>query len=210
MEDPPLYEPLPQDSNSRCIRVLDVQAATTPHVLDEKIRAELRIVKLDAELPPRFSALSYVWGRPGTEPCSVLCGAHSVPILSNGHSALKYLRKKLGKFTIWIDAICINQEDEKEKEIQIPLMGEVYSRSEFVYVWLGSGDADTQRAIAYLRKPRFLKYLYSRGSIESGILDPSPWRAMLAYEWERSKIRTSLFPSSKSRENIICNLLSKQ
>lgn len=37
----------------------------------------------------------------------------------------------------WIDAICINQEDEAEKRQQIFMMGEIYANSDIVVVWLG-------------------------------------------------------------------------
>lgn len=38
---------------------------------------------------------------------------------------------------IWIDAICIDQTDENEKAMQIPLMSEIYKRAYQVNVWLG-------------------------------------------------------------------------
>jgi hypothetical protein len=38
-----------------------------------------------------------------------------MPILPNLHSALRNIRDKLGSFTIWIDVICINQGEEREK-----------------------------------------------------------------------------------------------
>lgn len=41
--------------------------------------------------------------------------------------------------TIWIDALCINQENttNKEKEGQIRLMGRIYSQADTVCMWLG-------------------------------------------------------------------------
>ena len=38
---------------------------------------------------------------------------------------------------IWIDALCINQDDKEEKAIQVPLMGEIFSKAQSVFVWLG-------------------------------------------------------------------------
>ena len=38
---------------------------------------------------------------------------------------------------IWIDALCINQDDREEKAEQIPCMSAIYGRAERVVVWLG-------------------------------------------------------------------------
>ena len=38
----------------------------------------------------------------------------------------------------WIDAICINQEDDLEKSSQVALMGEIYKEAANAIVWLGS------------------------------------------------------------------------
>jgi len=190
--DSVLYTPILQTRESGCIRVLDVQAATSANGLDEPIRSELRIIDLMAEPRPRFSALSYVWGNPGTEECAILCGAHSISILPSGHSALKYLRKKLGRFTIWIDAICINQNDGKEKENQIPLMGDIYSKAETTYVWLGEGSPKIQRAIAYLQNPRFLKHHDLGDMMETGVQRPKPWMGTWVFLWEGFKLRQAL------------------
>jgi hypothetical protein len=39
---------------------------------------------------------------------------------------------------LWIDAVCINQEDPNEKETQISLMGDIYSNAATVIAWLGN------------------------------------------------------------------------
>ena len=51
---------------------------------------------------------------------------------------------------IWIDAVCINQNDDLEKSGQIPLMGEIYSKAAEVLVWLGSGSKEEQYAFAQI------------------------------------------------------------
>ena len=37
---------------------------------------------------------------------------------------------------LWIDAICINQADQAEKEKQIPLMRHIYPNAQLVRLWL--------------------------------------------------------------------------
>ena len=36
----------------------------------------------------------------------------------------------------WVDAICINQEDIKEKTYQVCLMGQIYSDASLVISWV--------------------------------------------------------------------------
>src|SRR5689334_2828494 len=105
MGDRLLYSHLPQ----RCIRVLTVEAANRD---DAQIHGELSIIDLNKRPRTRFSALSYVWGDANDKTLPISCGNIIVPILPNLHSALLHLRHTLGTFTIWIDALCINQEDE--------------------------------------------------------------------------------------------------
>jgi hypothetical protein len=120
MGDKLLYDCLPD----RSIRVLTVQNATQP---DAQVQGNISVVHLDATDLPRFSALSYVWSNPSDEPLSIFCEGIIVPVLPNLFSALRELRNKLGTFTIWADAVCIDQEDDGDKERQIPLMVSVPS-----------------------------------------------------------------------------------
>jgi hypothetical protein len=54
---------------------------------------------------------------------------------------LRHLRKREKQRFLWIDAICINQNDNKEKACQVQLMGEIYQQAENVHVWLGEGNS---------------------------------------------------------------------
>ena len=41
---------------------------------------------------------------------------------------------------VWLDLICINQEDEAELSKQVSQMGEIYKKASKVYAWLGEAD----------------------------------------------------------------------
>jgi hypothetical protein len=115
-----------------------------------------------------FNALSYVWGENATlchaisfRPChnqickSGLCQAHSsysFKITRSCYSALRRLQQLFGPLTIWVDSICINQRDQGEKFSQIPLIQEIYTKAETVYIWLSEGNERTDRAMKHLRK----------------------------------------------------------
>jgi len=53
---------------------------------------------------------------------------------------------------MWVDAICINQVDQKEKEDQIPLMAEIYAKARRVVVWLGEAGGDSDQALEEIRR----------------------------------------------------------
>jgi hypothetical protein len=65
--------------------------------------------------------------------------------------------------TIWVDAVCINQQDLKEKERQLKLMADIYSLARQVYIWLGEGTHESDAAIEYLNKAGFQEVLVEAG-----------------------------------------------
>jgi hypothetical protein len=87
----------------------------------------------------QFEALSYVWGDLSrTYP--ILCDGKILQIHHNLHQALPYLARRPSKLPLWIDALCINQLDEKEKVVQIRLMTQIYKCATHVWAWLGTAD----------------------------------------------------------------------
>ncbi|KAK4140261.1 heterokaryon incompatibility protein-domain-containing protein [Dichotomopilus funicola] len=93
--------------------------------------------------PPSFSALSYVWGAPSpptTSPPTLTINTHPVPVTPNLHSAITRLARQKWTGNLWVDALCINQMDTKEKNWQVPMMSRIYTAAEEVVVWLGPED----------------------------------------------------------------------
>lgn len=72
------------------------------------------------------------------------------------YQALKSLRKATPRLKeefpildhqpIWVDALCINQSDTLERNKQVGMMGTIYSRAFFVFIWLGE-DEDIMRGL---------------------------------------------------------------
>lgn len=52
---------------------------------------------------------------------------------------------------LWVDAICINQEDVPERNHQVALMSRIYSQSKTTLIWIGDKDATSWPAIALAR-----------------------------------------------------------
>lgn len=57
-------------------------------------------------------------------------------VTKNLFDALGYLRDAVWTRTLWIDALCINQKDDAEKNTQVAMMGRIYSQASKVMVWL--------------------------------------------------------------------------
>jgi hypothetical protein len=51
-------------------------------------------------------------------------------------------RESAVEMILWIDAICINQEDITERGHQVQLMGRVCSKATRVLVWLGEASEE--------------------------------------------------------------------
>jgi hypothetical protein len=93
-----------------------------------------------------YEALSYVWGDP-RQRHAISVDGHDLFVTTNLHAALLRLRDRFFERIVWIDAICINQDNNKEKENQIQYMAEIYSRANRVTVWLGEAEGDSERAL---------------------------------------------------------------
>jgi hypothetical protein len=113
-------------------------------------------------LPP-YHALSYTWGAPSELlnergvtadlSYSILCNECILKVTKNLLDALLCMQR-MGHMTFvdyfWIDAICINQEDDDEKGSQVYMMTDIYKAAQSVIVWLGESDEDTSLALEVL------------------------------------------------------------
>ena len=108
------------------------------------------------ENAPVYEALSYAWGE-SRKTGSISCGSESIAVTQNLATALAQVRNSNKIRTLWIDQICINQDNVDESNKQVALMGRIYSKAENVVVWLGEGDLDDGMAFDFA--PRLLSYL---------------------------------------------------
>ncbi|KAL9106298.1 MAG: hypothetical protein Q9227_008633 [Pyrenula ochraceoflavens] len=127
------YSPL----DSLSIRVLTLEQGTA----DDPLCGSLKHVSL--EHPPEYEALSYVWGDP--RPNQVLnTPKGSKAITQSLAGSLKRLRLPESTRVLWIDALCINQDDDEEKSHQVLLMRQIYQSAIRVLVYLGEEYENSQ------------------------------------------------------------------
>ncbi|KAM0207941.1 hypothetical protein ACHAQD_011808 [Fusarium lateritium] len=135
------------------IRLLHVQAGDS-----DLISIQLNNVSLATE--PVFWALSYVWGS-WENPATVLINETPFRITRNLYNALDEYRRQFSDdgnsaSFLWVDAICINQNDQQEKSVQVPRMSDIYGKCERVLAWLGpveyEDNEDVDRLVKRLKE----------------------------------------------------------
>ncbi|KAI0468342.1 HET-domain-containing protein [Xylaria cf. heliscus] len=94
----------------------------------------------------RYEALSYVWGDPGDPQHIFFDGGVPFPVTRNLYAALRSLRLPHSGRKLWIDALCIDQSNYEEKNVQLGLMTRVYQQAEKVIAYLPL-DAQDQKNI---------------------------------------------------------------
>ena len=129
----------PVNSHKGEIRLVTIKSGTQP----EPIRCNLSYVSLNDK--PKYEALSYVWGVPST-PISILLDEHPFGVTQNLGLALRFLRLPTDDRTLWVDAICVDQDDLDERSAQVQLMKSIYQDAHQVVSWLGDEDENAAYA----------------------------------------------------------------
>lgn len=141
------YSPLPA-GNIRLIRLMPHRDKTLP------IRCDLfdyPLQRLMESTHHLYDALSYVWGS-GEKTHEISIRNCSLRVTANVHTALLRLRDRSFERIVWVDAICINQEDREERKQQVQSMAMIYSMASRVIVWLGEADAYSDDALVEIHK----------------------------------------------------------
>jgi Heterokaryon incompatibility protein (HET) len=74
----------------------------------------------------KYEALSYVWGDLKNL-VEITLNDRPYRARKNLVAALEHLRYKDKNRVLWIDALCINQENIPEREAQVQLVAKIYS-----------------------------------------------------------------------------------
>jgi hypothetical protein len=215
------FQRLPR--NGRAIRLLEL----FPGSQSDPIRLSISQRRFTTKNFPEYEALSYTWGSEedlipvevkAPKKC-VLKEAfrHSkyastetdlnhvswaiIDIGQNLYEALSHLRLERTSRVLWVDAICINQQDVAEKGREVRNMGDIYRLAKCVLVWLGPASADSSLAV------KTLSYLGSQVRLELG------WNTNYAADgaeeptWIKHEVA---LPYSRATWNAIASFLDRQ
>ena len=128
------YEGLEHNGNIRLLHLL--KGSQNDPVMSLLYEAKL-------EDRPKYQALSYCWGGrklDGIIKVNNLLLRTTQSLLS----ALRRLRYPDKERLLWVDAVCINQLDEKEKSVQVGMMSKIYSSAETVLIYLGEAAENSE------------------------------------------------------------------
>ncbi|KAH9203950.1 heterokaryon incompatibility, partial [Leptodontidium sp. 2 PMI_412] len=108
-----------------------------------------------------YTALSYHWGDQSNKLPIYLSNtgfletydqASNFWVTESLHDALVQLRRNHyllpgdSKHALWIDAICIDQDNIEERNEQVRRMGDIYQKAALIYIWLGPEENNSQLA----------------------------------------------------------------
>lgn len=97
-----------------------------------------------------FIAVSYCWGQPLLQQYLRLEDGSCLPISETLYTLLKHLLSGRSEVMVWIDALCINQKDNTEKDYQVRMMKDIYAAAYETRIWLGKLDVDEQAFMEFL------------------------------------------------------------
>lgn len=134
------------------------------------------LLELAGSTPHLYSALSYVWGCPEkTQYISI--GSRNLSITANLHAALSRLRDNFLERILWVDAICIDQGNLRERGIQVQSMAMIYNMASCVVVWLGESESNSDRAIEEINKAAAGKHIEDNQTVHQAVFQ------LLQREW---------------------------
>lgn len=103
-----------------------------------------------------YEALSYVWGNM-QDRMQIALNDQEAFVTQNLYIALQHLRLHTQPRRLWIDAICIDQQNTMERNHQVGMMRDVFSAASQVIAWWGPEIKSTLGTVGI-----FTKLLYSK------------------------------------------------
>jgi len=158
--------------NSRKFRILSFYPGKSSDILIGR----LQHARLDAN--PSYEALSYEWGSPEKE--------REIFIDNYGHRSclritralyhalhdLRYEDTSRASRLVWADGVCINQDDVKEREQQVSMMGSIYRCASRVITYIGPETNDSEGAIDFAYS-LWRSYVAEQDELSNSALSPT-------------------------------------
>ncbi len=137
--DRPTYEALSYvwnstNPNKPPLLDLEIEVAVYGHVREAFKKQPYRETQND----PDTASLFYHTGGSHYQQ-TITCDGIEVTIGGELYSAFKRLRYSEKPRVLWVDALCINQNDLDERKSHVQLMGQIYAHASKVVIWLGEG-----------------------------------------------------------------------
>lgn len=149
-----IHESLSGSDNFRLLRLHGSVSSNDP------IHCSIEVAQLEDPDVPLYEALSYTWADLDGDKRNcmpIYIGKHFDVLLvtKNCESALRRLRKRSDRL-LWIDSICIDQNNSRERSAQVTHMDKIYSIASRVLIYLGepsSGPGEALTAVNTCASP---------------------------------------------------------
>ncbi|RAH51660.1 HET-domain-containing protein [Aspergillus piperis CBS 112811] len=172
------YFPLDQGPfSTRILRLLPSKDRAAP------IKCQLFSYSLQNDIAQEYDALSYVWGDQTDGQSNISINNQAFSVGKNLHSALLRLRGFEFERTLWVDAICIDQNNMKEKEKQIQNMARIYEQARQVVVWLGEEADNSTQALNSIRAAAEAEFAEERFHMPSESATIEGVKSLLLRRW---------------------------
>ena len=136
------YGYFPLDRLADEIRILNIE----PHKGNENSPLVCRLFHVPLTAKQEYHALSYTWGS-AIKTKSISLSGQSFGVSENLYSALLRLRHSSMRRAVWVDAICINQDEIPERNSQVSRMAKIYAASGGTVIWLGDDAEGSELAM---------------------------------------------------------------
>ena len=190
------YKHTALDSNQDTIRLLRLH----PGPYNDSLSCSFEVVSIAEAERLKYEALSYFWGT--DEPSNAislrdkfpegsrslkLAIKHFMPLRFNIrnhlYAALRQFRRPDVDVLLWVDALCIDQENEEEKNQQVAKMARIYSSAHHVLIWLGAGDPSCEDAMEFIGEILQLRRLDAMVKDEKSAAKWDSFAELLCCSW---------------------------
>jgi hypothetical protein len=103
------------------------------------------------EFQGKYEALSYAWGD-ANDTRLIWLNGELFSVTNNLATALRNLRREKKPRNLWIDAICIDQSNIPERNLQVQRMWAIFQNSYRVVVFLGEEAEHTRPALRLVKR----------------------------------------------------------
>lgn len=136
------------ETQIRLLTLFPSLPTSSTNSMDISVKCSLESVYLAHK--PAFIALSYTWG-PDTPLKTILIEGKTFEVTVNLHDAFCHLQQD-EPIRLWVDAICINQGNNAEKNEQVKRMGDIYKAATQVLAWIGPANDNSDTAMLTLER----------------------------------------------------------
>ncbi|EME43826.1 hypothetical protein DOTSEDRAFT_107581, partial [Dothistroma septosporum NZE10] len=95
---------------------------------------------------PCYETISYVWGD-ATKGDFIYIDGKVCDVSRSSEQASRRVQHAQQAVTVWTDAVCIDQNDGKEKSLQVASMADIHRHGKENLVFLGDANEHTESAL---------------------------------------------------------------